>query len=168
APTPSGSERIRPRQRWSKCARSSRPTCCSRSRSMPSCDALFEWLLDGAPGATNAPAIAQRIGDELHAAGVPLDRFGVFVTTLHPNVLGRAFIWEPKKEMRVLSLTKEVRAAGTYDNSPIGWVNRNAKEWRWQKGDPDPGYGIIPDLIAMGCVDYVCEPMIFTSGEVHV
>jgi adenylate cyclase len=131
-------------------------------------EALHEWLLDGAPGAKNAPAIAQEIGGRLLQAGIPLERFGVFVTTLHPNVLGRAFIWAPGQPMRVLSMTKEIRDSAVFDKSPIAWCTTHRKEWRWRTGEPDCGYTIISDLIAQGVVDYVCLPMIFTNGEVHV
>ena len=68
---------------------------------MSNIEALFDWLLDGAPGATTAPEIAERLGNDLLSAGIPLARMAVFVTTLHPNVLGRAFFWEPGKPIFV-------------------------------------------------------------------
>jgi adenylate cyclase len=64
-------------------------------------DELFDWLLDGAPGATSSAAVVERLGADFVAAGIPIDRIAVMVATLHPNVMGRAFIWEAGKPVRV-------------------------------------------------------------------
>ena len=50
---------------------------------------VFEWLVDGAPGAAGAPDVVLGLGERLVAAGVPLDRIAAFVRTLHPQVMGR-------------------------------------------------------------------------------
>jgi hypothetical protein len=131
-------------------------------------DSLFDWLVDGAPGATSAAEIAERVGNDLQAAGIPLERFNVMVTTLHPNVLGRAFIWERGKPLRLATLTQEVRESQGFRHSPFSWTHANKREWRWRKGDDDRGYGVIHDLRAKGCVDYFSMPLFFTSGDVHV
>ena len=36
-------------------------------------DALFEWLLDGAPGASNAPQVVERIAADTRAGGIQLE-----------------------------------------------------------------------------------------------
>jgi len=132
-----------------------------------SVDALVEWLLDGAPGATSAPAIAERLGNEL-GASMPIDRLGIFVTTLHPNVLGRAFVWSRGEPLRILSLTQSVRDSVQYAKSPIAHVATTHAAWRWRKGEDDAGFEIIEKLAAEGCVDYVALPIEFINGETHV
>lgn len=131
-------------------------------------DALFDWLLDGAPGVTAPAQIAQRLGDDLRGAGVPLDRLAVFITTLHPNVLGRAFYWEPDHEVRVFELTAAVRSSDEYVKSPVGWVYEHGEELRWRAGDSDRGWDMLGKLAAGGVVDYLALPLRFTNGEVHV
>src|SRR5258707_783641 len=100
---------------------------------MAGLDALFEWLVDGAPGAT-PPDIADRVGRDIAAAGVSLLRLGVFVTTIHPNVAGRAFIWERGKPTRIAELSYATAQSSEYLDSPIAWCSRNRREWRWRAG----------------------------------
>jgi adenylate cyclase len=130
-------------------------------------DGLCEWLLDGVPGAKQAVDVADRLGGDMSAAGIALQRLGVFVTTIHPNVLGRSFIWERGKETRVGELSAAARRSDNFINSPIHWVTTHRREWRWRSGDADTGYPVITDLSARGCVDYVALPLPFLDGSTH-
>lgn len=84
--------------------------------------ALFEWLLDGAPGASTSPEIVERLAVEARAGGIPLDRVAVFVSTLHPNIFGRAFYWRPDAPVQVADLSVEQQHAPDVQQSPIGEV----------------------------------------------
>ena len=129
---------------------------------------LLDWLIEGVPGASLAVDIADRIGRDLSSAGVPLFRLGVFVRTLHPNVIGRAFIWERGKPTRIAELTPQVSASRGFLHSPVTWVYEHKAELRWRAGEPDQGYEVLRDLGRRGCVDYVAMPLFFSNGEVHV
>lgn len=131
-------------------------------------DDVIEWLIDGAPGPKSALDIVDRLGKMLTAAGLPIERLGVFVETLHPNVMGRAFIYERGKVTRVASLSYAVRQSADYQHSPVAWVVQHSAEWRWLPGLDDRGYEVIADLTARGCVDYLAMPLRFTNGETHV
>jgi adenylate cyclase len=131
-------------------------------------DEIFDWLLDGAPGATSSADVLERLGGALAAGGIPIERMAVMVATLHPNVMGRAFVWERGKPLRVLELSEAARSSPEYKHSPIVRVNTTGEEWRWRTGEPDLGYDIIPALVKQGCVDYVCLPLRFTIGEPQV
>ncbi len=131
-------------------------------------DALFDWLLDGVPGVKSPVDIADRLGRDFAAAGIPVERVGVFVTTLHPNVVGRAFIWEKGKETRMAALTQQVKTSPDYAHSPLARCTETGQEFRWRKGEPDQGFPYIKDFSTRGCVDYICFPLRFTNGEVHV
>jgi adenylate cyclase len=131
-------------------------------------DALFEWLLDGGPGASSSVEVADRLGHGLVEAGIPLQRLGVFVTTLHPSVIGRAFIWQRGEPTRVELLTQAIEQSPRFQNSPVTWCTLNAKEWRWRVGEPDGGFPVIAELAGRGMVDYLCLPLRFTSGQIHV
>ena len=41
------------------------------------------------------------LGARLLAAGLPLHRVALFVRTLHPNVMGRRFLWRPDAAVEV-------------------------------------------------------------------
>src|SRR4051794_23439526 len=56
-------------------------------------DDTFDWLVDGAPGTTSAEHLIARVVSDLLRAGIALERVAVFVSTLHPTVAGRGFIW---------------------------------------------------------------------------
>ena len=57
--------------------------------------AVIDWLIDGARSAPLAQEVLTAICERLTAAGLPLWRVVVFVRTLHPEVVGRRFVWNP-------------------------------------------------------------------------
>ena len=59
---------------------------------------IADWLIDGARSAANALMVAE-ICERLVGAGLPIWRVGMFVRTLHPDVLGVNFIWKPGAEV---------------------------------------------------------------------
>jgi adenylate cyclase len=129
-------------------------------------DSLFEWLVDGAPGAT-PPEIADRLGRDIAAAGYGLMRLGVFVTTIHPNVAGRAFIWERGLPTRIQELSYETARTQAYQHSPLALSSLENREWRWRAGAPHE-YAAVRELAGRGCVDYIVFPLPFVAGEVQV
>ncbi|TMH26984.1 MAG: adenylate/guanylate cyclase domain-containing protein, partial [Betaproteobacteria bacterium] len=54
---------------------------------------MIDWLVAGAPPARQPQDVLLELCHRLQAAGLPLYRVAVFVRTLHPNVIGRGFIW---------------------------------------------------------------------------
>lgn len=130
--------------------------------------AVFDWLVDGAPGAATPVDVVERMGKELVAAGVPIDRVAAFVTTLHPTVLGRAFYWNRGEAVRVRELTGEMQASEGFRNSPVGEVFRTKREVRKRLAGVGPSdYALYRELAEAGMTDYVCLPMAFIKGQVH-
>ncbi len=129
---------------------------------------LFDWLVDGCPGAHTAPAIVEQIGVRLRAEGVPVDRVAVFVLTLHPDIAGRGFTWTPGREVTVGEMTYAVMHSPTYQASPVGHVFRDRRELRRQIANAEArDYAVLEELSAQGYSDYLALPMPFTSGETH-
>lgn len=54
---------------------------------------VFDWLVDGAPGAPTPAHTVANMCPDLVDAGVPLARVEAFVRTLHPHIVGRSFLW---------------------------------------------------------------------------
>ena len=136
---------------------------------MNAADELFDWLVDGAPGAKQSIDIVERVARDLVSHGVPLERFFVFVTTLHPTVLGRQFRWAKNEEMKTLELTYEIQESPAFKNSPIVSVVETRNEVRRRLDAPldDADFGILHDLRDEGCTDYLCAPLSFVGGETH-
>ena len=132
-------------------------------------EAVFEWLLDGAPGAAGAPAVVARVGAELHAAGVPIARMAAFVTTLHPSVLGRSFRWSPEAGIEVGEIPHGSFGATNFIKSPINDIIRGKVEIRGRLDRPEEAkrYPVFEEFAAKGFTDYLGLPLLFTSGEVH-
>lgn len=130
---------------------------------------LIDWLVRGAVGAKTSPEVVTTIAERMCEVGIPVDRVGAFVTTLHPSVLGRAFFWQPGAPTRVLELTQALRASPTFQHSPVAHVMRTGEELRCRIGGRPPSeYAVIRELAGEGLTDYVALPMHFLGGEVHV
>lgn len=130
---------------------------------------LFDWFVDGAPGAATPQAVVARMCAELVAGGLPIARAAVFVTTLHPQVLGRAFYWRPGAGVGVSELTLAHWRVEAVSASPIGEVYRSGREFRRRLAGEGPGaYAVLGELVAQGMTDYVALPLVFLTGQVHV
>jgi adenylate cyclase len=132
--------------------------------------AVFDWLLDGARGAPSPAAVVERIGVDLGAAGVPVDRISAYVMTLHPDVLGRSFLWERGREVVLRELPLDAGRSPAYLNSPMARVTATRRELRIGLAPPPPGntFPIVDELVAAGFTDYLALPMVFQNDEVHV
>ena len=64
---------------------------------MMNCDtkAIGDWLAAGARSAPDAKDMVGQLCDQLVGCEISLSRVGVFVLTLHPQIMGRRYLWEP-------------------------------------------------------------------------
>ena len=132
----------------------------------PAVRALFDWLVDGAPGAPTPMAVLERVGPDLVAAGVPVDRLTAFVRTLHPSIMGRAFVWEPGRAVDVREASWALLESDTFKQSPVARVFQAGEAVRRRLG----GEVEFADLRALGeagFTDYAALPMRFMGGSVH-
>jgi adenylate cyclase len=128
---------------------------------------LFDWLVDGAPGAASSADIVDQCGERLRAEGVPADRISAFVMTLHPDVAGRTFAWQPGGCTRVGELSWAQIHSTVFDTSPVAAVVRDHREVRRRICDGARDFPILGELAADGFTDYLALPMVFTTGAVH-
>jgi adenylate cyclase len=106
----------------------------------------------------------------LRACGVPLYRAAVFVRTLHPNVLGRGFIWsEDTDAVEIVEAPHDFLGSDQYQRSPMRLVFAEHVEVRRPLFDPacPMDFGILADLRAAGVTDFFALPLRFVNGEVH-
>jgi adenylate cyclase len=132
-------------------------------------DALVAWMIDGARPSADASRIVDAICRRVVAAGVPVDRFALFVNTLHPNIASRRFRWTHDGGVEVNEVELGIFSQQEYQKSPLPRVTAEAISIRRRLTDPQAlsEYLILGELKAEGFTDYLAQPLIFTTGETH-
>lgn len=129
---------------------------------------LTEWLIDGARSAPSPPAMMAETCERLVAAGLPLSRVGVFVRTLHPDIVGRNFVWKQGGEVVVGSADYEMLDSEEFRASPLAIVFAEGREIRARLDGPDGNrFPIFADLREEGTTDYIALPLLNVDGSVH-
>ena len=131
--------------------------------------AVVDWLVDGARTARRPEDVLAELCARLLACGLPLHRVAVFVRTLHPDVMGRRFLWRAGEGVAVSEAAYDVLETDTYRRSPVPVVFASAEPIRRRIEAPDcpDDYQIIEEMRAEGVTDYLIQPLQFTNGEVH-
>ncbi len=127
---------------------------------------ITDWLIDGARSASSPTRMMAETCERLVQAGVPLWRVGVFIRTLHPDILGHNFIWRPGAEVEVGAIDFDVQDSPQFRNSPLAIVFRKGIEVRGRLDDPESKrFPILDDMRAEGVTDYIALPLLFTDGS---
>jgi adenylate cyclase len=129
-----------------------------------------EWLIDGARSAAGADDVLAELCDRLNACGVPLWRVAVFVRTLHPQIMGRSFLWRREHGVKVGEAPYELLDTDEYRDSPVTHVSTTGRSLRRQLADPNcpTDFTVLRDLREEGATDYLVSPLVFTDGTVHI
>jgi adenylate cyclase len=130
---------------------------------------ILDWLIDGARSQPMAQEVLTELCERLSAAGLPLWRAVVFVRTLHPQIVGRRFIWLVGTGTVVTEGAFDLLERDVFRNSPMAHVIETGEAFRRRLADPDCplDYPILDDLRKEGVTDYVVSPLHFTNGEIH-
>lgn len=133
-------------------------------------DALVRWMVDGARPVANAIDIIEGICTRLIDAGVPIERFGLFIWTLHPNLTGRRFIWKVEGGVDRVDAPLGLFSTAIYTSNPLPDVIERQKDVRRHLEDPNcpEDYIIVGELREQGFTDYLAQPLIYTNGDTHV
>ena len=131
--------------------------------------AVVDWLIDGARSAPQPQHVLTQLSERLVACGIPLWRAAVFVRTLHPNVMGRRFLWRPDAEVELTEAPFELLETEYFRDSPIARVYQTGVAIRRKLADPDcpEDFPVLADLRAEAVTDYLASPLVFTDGAVH-
>jgi adenylate cyclase len=129
---------------------------------------LNDWLIDGARSAQTPVALLKETCERLVAAGLPLWRAGAFVQTLHPDALGRSFIWRRGAEVVVNTAAFDFPETLTFTQSPLALLYGSGREVRYRMDDPESRrFPFFDDMRAEGVTDYIALPLLFTDGTTH-
>lgn len=131
---------------------------------------VVDWLIQGARPSRLPGDVLLDTCRRTVAAGLPLSRVGVFVRTLHPNVLGRAFIWRADQgAVEMTEAAHDLLESEAFLKSPIRAVFDQHVEVRRRLADASCpiDFPILEDLRGEGVTDFIAAPLRFVNGEVH-
>jgi adenylate cyclase len=131
---------------------------------------VIDWLIDGARTSRLPQDVLRETCRRTVAAGLPLYRVGVFVRTLHPNVLGRGFIWQAERDtVEINEAAYDMLESEQFVKSPIRVVFNEHVEVRRRLADPGcpMDFPILEELRSEGATDFIAVPLRFVNGEVH-
>jgi adenylate cyclase len=131
---------------------------------------LIDWLDRGAPPARTPQEMLLHLCRRMLGQGLQLQRVAVFVRTLHPNVMGRRFLWQAGRDfIEVLEAKHGIQDTELYLRSPVRVVFMQHVEVRRRISDPacPMDFPILEELRGEGATDFLAVPLPFLSGEVH-
>jgi adenylate cyclase len=136
----------------------------------PSIRAIADWLIDGARSAPVPQEVLAQLCGRLVACGIPLWRVAVFVNTLHPQIIGRRFIWRPGADVEISEGRFGLFDTPEFRENPVARVYATKKAIRRRLADPNCAmdFPILKELRAEGVTDYLALPLFFSDGAVHL
>jgi adenylate cyclase len=131
---------------------------------------VLDWLAGGALSGAESQDVLAQLCDRMAAAGIPLWRTAVFVTTLHPDVMGRRFLWQTESGVTTSDALHSLVDTDDFRNSPVAVVYKTGKPIRRRLADEacPADFPILEELRAAGVTDYAAFPLLFTDGSIHV
>ena len=139
---------------------------------MSPCDTkiIIDWLTDGARLTPRPESVLADLCDQLIETGIPLWRVAVFVRTLHPEIMGRRFIWQQGAGVTVTEGLFDLLERDQFVNSPFVAVIKSGRSIRRQlvRSETLEEFSIFRELRSEGATDYLATPLVFTDGSVHV
>jgi adenylate cyclase len=145
-------------------------TINSASMPDPEIRAIADWLIDGARSAPQPQEVLSQLCERLVASGIPLWRVAVFVNTLHPQIIGRRFIWRPGADVEISEGRFGLFDTPEFRENPVARVYATRTALRRRLADPGCAmdFPILQELRAEGVTDYLALPLFFTDGAVHL
>jgi adenylate cyclase len=90
------------------------------------------------------------------------------VQTLHPDMLGRSFVWRPGAEVVVGTANFDVFESEEFTRNPLAILYNSGHEVRYRLDDPESRrFPLLEDMRAGGATDYIALPLRFTDGSIH-
>jgi adenylate cyclase len=131
---------------------------------------VHEWLAGGALSGVESQDVLAELCERLVGCDVPLWRVAVFVTTLHPDVMGRRFLWQTESGVTTSDALHELTETDDFQKSPFKHVYATRQPLRRPLADEacPIDFNVLRDLRAQGATDYAAFPLLFTDGSIHV
>jgi len=135
----------------------------------PGVAAVAAWLIDGARSAHRPEDVLAELCSRLVASGIELWRVAVFVRTLHPQVMGRRFLWRPDSGVTVVEAPFEILESAEFRDSPFAQVYASGVKLRRRLvDDAAADLPMLREFRAEGVTDYLAVPLVFTDDAIHL
>ena len=111
-----------------------------------------------------------RLCERLLSSGIPVSRVAIFVHTLHPQIMGRRFLWRQGERTKVSAAPYTMADDDIFLTSPVYRVRKTGETIRRRLCDPISAddFPILSELREEGVTEYFAAPLHFTNGEIHV
>jgi adenylate cyclase len=131
---------------------------------------VLDWLAGGALSGEQSQDVLAELCERMTACGIPLWRAAVFVTTLHPDVMGRRFLWQAESGVTTSEALHDLTETDDFKRSPFSAVYATRVPLRRHLADKDCpiDFDVLRDLRDQGATDYAAFPLLFTDGSIHV
>ncbi len=106
-------------------------------------------------------ALAQR----LMAAGLPLWRMRCTVLAMHPDVFGRAVLWQRPDKVELQVATADTLSSPSYLGSPVEAIHRGAQRVRQRLAKGECDYPQLQSMRSAGGTDYFALALDFGKGR---
>jgi adenylate cyclase len=130
----------------------------------------LDWLAGGALSGAQSQDVLAELCQRMVESDIPLWRVAVFVTTLHPDVMGRRFLWQADSGVTTSDALHEITDTDDFRTSPFSTVYATRKPLRRRIADGDCpiDFPILRNFRTEGVTDYAAFPLLFTDGTIHV
>src|SRR5262245_16025762 len=127
---------------------------------------LVAWLVAGAHDTPAPQELMTGICERLVAAGIPLDRGGIFVLVLHPDIAGRSFVWHRGQPVEAGEAGYDVLESERFLSNPVVRVQRTGEGLRRRLVDAAVAteFPFLSKLREEGFTDYCATPLHFGNG----
>jgi adenylate cyclase len=131
---------------------------------------LVAWLVAGAHDTPTPQELMSGICERLVAAGIPLDRGGIFVLVLHPDIAGRSFLWRRGQPVEAGEAGYDVLESERFLSNPVVRVQRTGEALRRRlvENAAATEFPFLGKLKEEGFTDYLATPLHFGNGDIHV
>ena len=132
---------------------------------------LIDWLLRDAASLPTPEALTEALVEKLTQHGVAISRFAVMIWSLHPQIVGKNYVWEKETgEVTTFAPGHEIHDHPAFQNSPLLHVSRGLGGVRQKLDDAhfSNRYSIMQELKNKGATDYVAMPLKFSDGRTNV
>lgn len=129
---------------------------------------VFDWVENFGRYTDGIPSFITEVCNRFAANGLPLERVGAIMRTLHPQIAVSGYMWHNGvKELTQFAGDHQSQSRESYQNSPVRKIFEGSPGLRRRLADPDcpRDFPILVDLDGEGITDYLILPIPFSDGR---
>lgn len=128
--------------------------------------AIQRWLLQTASSGLDTAQVLDGLWRRVCEAGVPLKRTLVALRTIHPQLVGLGYMWQPDKGVRCDEHPHGELSQPRFLHSPLRALFEGRQPMHVSlAGDAPLPFPVLEELRASGMTDYLGLPLPFSDGR---